>query len=135
MDLKEQGAAFFVCSWMLHCLAGFLRYQVERYFQPPVLDKSGKIRLVFEVPEKCIPVRGLGVENDHQKEVSIESFPGVSKIKYQAQLTLHSYSAIFNIRGGDEPRAGYGRTTSAGGSDAGSQLRNRPLGSVRFNFG
>ncbi len=77
---------------------------------------------------------GIVVVGDHLKEVSIEYFPCAFKIESNVRLTSIFDSAIVNMCGGDEPRAEYGRTTSMGGIRAGSQLRNRPLGSVRFYF-
>lgn len=74
------------------------------------------------------------MEGDQLKEVSIESFPLVVTTKSKVRLTSIFDSAIVNVCGGNDARPGYGRMTSTGGSGARSQLRNRPLGSVRFNF-
>ena len=77
---------------------------------------------------------GILVEGDQQKEVSIALFPAILKGITKVRLTVTFQNAIVSMCGGDESRPGYGRMTSTGGSGARSQLRNRPLGSVRFNF-
>lgn len=74
------------------------------------------------------------MEGDYLKEVSIELFSFNITTKSKVRLTSNFDSAIVNMCGGDETRPGFGRTTSSGGSRAWSQLRNRPLWSVRFNF-
>ena len=54
--------------------------------------------------------------------------------RIEARLTLFVEPAMIFMCGGDEPRAESGRTTSTGGSRAGSQLRNRPRWPVCFNI-
>jgi hypothetical protein len=50
---------------LVYMVKGVLNYRAEDQFPIPIMDESDKIGLVFEVPDNCIPVRGLGVEHNH----------------------------------------------------------------------